>query len=62
MFPGDVCVCGGEAWRIMGWPPAPPTHQLVWSPLYPPGTAGRAGMEWASGWRGTYLRLSLGGS
>lgn len=27
LFPGDVCVCGGEAWRIMGWPPAPtPLH------------------------------------
>lgn len=28
----------------------PHTHQLVWSPLYPSGTAGRAGMEWVSGW------------
>lgn len=28
----------------------PHTHQLVWSPLYPPGTAYGAGMEWTLDW------------
>ena len=27
LFPEGACVCGGgEDWRIMGLPPAPPTH------------------------------------
>lgn len=56
LFPEGVCVCmciGGEGLRpggLWGCLLLPYTHQLVWSPLYPPGTAGRAGMQWASGW------------
>lgn len=55
LFPGDVCVCvgvrpGGLWGGLLLPPPSTHTHQLVWSPLYLPGTAGSAGMEWASGW------------
>lgn len=47
------CMCVGVRPRgLWGCLLLPHTHQLVWSPLYLAGTAGRAGMEWASGWEG----------
>lgn len=53
LFPKGVCVSAGmRPGGLWGCLLLPYTHQLVWSPLYPPGTAGRAGMEWASGWGG----------
>lgn len=54
LFPKGVCVGrgGAKAWRIMGLRFAnPPPHQLVWSPLYPPGTVYGAGMKWTLDWK-----------
>lgn len=52
LFPKGVCVWGGalRPGGLWGCVLLPHTHQLVWSPLYPPGTVYRAGMEWTLDW------------